>query len=251
MISILGLCAIYLICMVLLVQYKGDTSIANVTWVGGVLLVTLYTFFIKSSFLLQQVCIALLVSIWAIRLIVHAYWRYTGKDPRFTHWKWHGFTAFIINSTWVFGQLLMIGIMSLPTYFMNTEVPTSFTLVSILGIGIWLIGFYAEVCSDYQLLTFLKDPRNNGVILKTGLWRYSRHPNYFGEITLWWGIFCIAFSCLPFPYAILTIITPITITCFLLFITGIPLLERAMEKNSEYQQYKKETSMLIPWFVKK
>src|SRR5437016_290193 len=88
---------VYLASMVAAACYKKDTSIANFTWGGGVLIVTLYTFLRMSSFLLQQIVITSLIVLWAVRLIVYVYIRYEGKDPRFTTWKWQGMKALIIN----------------------------------------------------------------------------------------------------------------------------------------------------------
>lgn len=252
MLDILGflLLGAYLLFMLILVQIKKDTSIGNVTWVGGVLLVTLYTFLTKSNFLFQQIFITLLITIWAIRLLIHTYMRYTGKDPRFVSWTWQGFKALMINIGWVFGQIIMIALMSYPAYLINST-PYAHNVVTwldLIGLCIWLYGFYYEAVSDYQLLVFMRNPENKGHVIRSGLWRYSRHPNYFGEIMIWWGIFCIAVSV---PYGITAIIAPLTITCFLLFITGIPWIEKAMEHNPEYQEYKKTTPMLFPWFIKK
>lgn len=241
------LLALYLISMVLLVQYKGDTSIANFTWGGGVLLVTLYTFFRMSSFLPQQILITILITLWALRLIIYLYLRYTGKDPRFVHWKWQGLKALGINLCWIFGQAIMIAIMSYPAYLINTAQSIHpLTWYELVAAGLWLFGFCFESISDYQLFAFLHNENNKGTILQSGLWRYSRHPNYFGETVMWWSIFCISVT---LPYGWTTIIAPLTITFLLACVTGIPLLERAMANNAAYQEYKKHTSAFIPWFV--
>src|SRR5579872_5318669 len=105
---------VYLSGMVIAAYYKKDTSIANFTWGGGVLIVTLYTFFRMSNFLLQQILITTMICLWSIRLISYVYKRYTGTDPRFTGWKWQGIKALIINIVWIFGQIIMIAIMSYP-----------------------------------------------------------------------------------------------------------------------------------------
>lgn len=241
--------ASYLTSMVAIACYKGDTSIANFTWGGGVLIVTLYTFLRISNFLLQQILITSMICLWSIRLIAYVYTRYTGKDPRFTTWKWQGFKALLINSMWIYGQIIMIAIMSYPIVLININNNIhSLLLFNILGIIIWICGYCWETISDNQLSTFMHNPANKGHVMTHGLWHYSRHPNYFGESVMWIGIFCMALST---PYGWTTIITPITITFLLVYVTGIPLLENAMANNPEYQQYKKKTSKFIPWFVKK
>ncbi len=238
----------YLSCMVINVQYRGDTSIANFTWGGGVLIVALYTFFTTGTFLARQIIVTSMIALWAGRLILHVYKRYTGEDPRFKSWKWKGFKALIINIMWVFGQSIMIAIMSYPVFLINTNQVPGLTVLDICGILLWIFGFCVESISDQQLFHFMKNPANKGKVMDRGLWHYSRHPNYFGEIVMWWSIYLIALSV---PQGWTSIIAPITITIFLVFITGIPLLEKAMKNNAEYQEYKKRTNALIPWFPTK
>lgn len=240
---------VYLSSMVIAACYKKDTSIANFTWGGGVLIVTLYTFFRMSNFLLQQILITTMICLWSIRLIAYVYTRYTGKDPRFAGWKWQGVKALIINSFWVFGQIIMIAIMSYPAAAINMyNIPHTISLFEILGIIVWIFGYYYETISDHQLSQFIKKTENKGHIMQSGLWHYSRHPNYFGESVMWWGVYCMSLSV---PYAWMTILAPITITLLLVYVTGIPLLENAMANNPEYQEYKQHTSKFIPWFTKK
>lgn len=237
---------VYLSSMVVFAQYVGDTSIANFTWGGGVMLTALYSFFAMSMFLPRQWLVTTMIVVWASRLIIHVYRRYTGMDPRFRSWKWQGFKAFIMNCIWIYGQVIMIAIMSYPIVLINTSQVPGLTLLDVCGLLLWLFGYTYEAISDQQLFKFMRNPNNRGHVLKTGLWRYSRHPNYFGESCMWWGIFVIALS-VPFGWT--TIITPITITFLLCCVTGIPLLEHAMKDNAEYQEYKKTTSAFIPWFV--
>jgi len=239
---------LYLCCMVINVQYKGDTSIANFTWGGGVLIVALYTFFTLSNFLARQIILTTMIALWAGRLIIYVYKRYTGHDPRFNSWKWQGFKALIINIIWVFGQSTMIAIMSTPVFLVNSNQIPGLNLIDLCGILLWIFGFCWEAISDQQLFNFMKNPNNKGKVMDKGLWYYSRHPNYFGEIVMWWSIYLIALS---MPKGWISIIAPITITFLLIFVTGIPLLEKAMKNNSAYQEYKKRTSILIPWFSKK
>jgi len=202
-----------------------------------------------SSYLPQQILITTLITLWAIRLIAYVYMRYDGKDPRFTTWKWQGMQTLGINIIWVFGQIIMITIMSYPSKLVNTyNIPHALSLWELLGLAVWVLGFYLEAVSDYQLFTFRRNPANTGRVMKSGLWRYSRHPNYFGETAMWHGIFFIA---LAIPGGIFAIIAPLTITFFLVFITGIPMLEKAMANSREYQEYKRTTSMFIPWWPKK
>ena len=204
---------IYLSTMVVIASFKKDTSVANFTWGGGVLLVTVFTFFHEGNFLPQQIEITFLTAIWALRLIAYIYMRYDGKDPRFTSWKWQGVKALFITIVWVFGQLIMIAIMSYPALLVNTyNAPRTLSLFDLCGIALWIFGFYWEAVSDSQLFNFKKHFSNTNAVLNTGLWRYSRHPNYFGESLMWHGIFLLALSV---PNGWTAIIAPLTITFFL------------------------------------
>jgi steroid 5-alpha reductase family enzyme len=239
----------YLSFMLFTVQYKKDNSIGNFTWGGGVFLITIYTFLI-GNFVVRSILLTSMITLWAIRLIIYLYFRYKkGADQRFIEWqKQWGRYALFISFWWIFimnGSLLLS--MSVPSIVVNKSSLQGLYWLDFIGLLIWLVGFTCESVADYQLYKFMHNPTNKGKIMMEGLWHYSRHPNYFGEITMWWGIFCIALSV---PYGLIAIVAPVTITILLVFFTGVPMLERVFKDNPEYQEYKKHTSMLIPWFVK-
>ncbi len=243
---------IYLIVMFIIVHIKKDTSLGNFTWGPAVLLLTLFTFPFGQEYVRTYV-ITFLIFLWCLRLTIYFFVRYKkGADPRYVAWlsQWkHPLIALLSSFAWV---VILNGgfslIMALPAIFVNTTVQSPINWLDILGIIIWIVGFYFETISDYQLYKFTHDSNNKGKVCTVGLWKYSRHPNYFGEILMWWGIYTIALSV---PYAWMTIICPLAITTTLVFFTGIPWNEKAMENNAEYQEYKKHTSMLFPWFAKK
>jgi len=250
MIDTLGLILllVYLCCMVLFAQFKGDTSIVNFTWGGGVMLVALYTFFASSTFLARQIILTTMLILWALRLIVFLFMRYTGKDPRFVLWKWQGLKALVINVVWVFGQTIMIAVMSYPVFLVNTNNHIrGLTWIDFVGGLIWTVGFWYEAMGDYQLFVFMQNLSNKGRVMRFGLWRYCRHPNYFGESLMWWGVGCLALS---LPYGWIALAAPVVITFLMVFVTGIPWIEKAMACNPEYQEYQKSTSKFIPWFPK-
>ena len=236
----------YLSCMLLLVQYKQDTSIANFTWGGGCTLLAIYTLVATGRYLPRQLLVTALLFTWCSRMGVHLYLRYTGNDPRFVSWQRQGLRAWLINLGYIFGgQLVLLLIMSVPGIVINVSYDGTLRITDFLGAILWLIGFCFEAISDEQLRRFLKNPDNRGRIMRYGLWRYSRHPNYFGEVTLWWGIFLLANNV---PYGSYALVAPVTITVLLLFVTGIPLVEKVLERNPEYWEYKERTSGFIPWF---
>lgn len=126
------------------------------------------------------------------------------------------------------------------------------SLLSSFGVIIWLIGFFFEAAGDYQLAQFKKDPSNKGRIMKYGVWHYTRHPNYFGEASMWWGIFLL--SCVSAHGVVdvlLRAIGPATITFMLLRVSGVTMLESKYKGNKEYEDYQKRTSAFIPLPTKK
>jgi steroid 5-alpha reductase family enzyme len=154
---------------------------------------------------------------------------------------------------WLF-QGFSVWVIMLPSiYLLNTKNNQTLSLLMILGIFVWAKGLIIESVSDWQKFTFKNKPQNKDLWIETGLWKYSRHPNYFGEMLVWWGIFIFS---LPFIHGLLwlLIIGPMFISFILIFISGIPLLEQKYNKkyhdNQKYQRYKKNTSLLIPWFSK-
>jgi steroid 5-alpha reductase family enzyme len=111
---------------------------------------------------------------------------------------------------------------------------------------VWAIGFFFEAVGDWQLARFKRIPENKGKVMRAGLWAYTRHPNYFGDATLWWGFFLIA---LGTPGGFWSIFSPILMTVLLLNITGVRVLERGLSRTKpEYQEYTESTSVFFPWF---
>jgi steroid 5-alpha reductase family enzyme len=113
------------------------------------------------------------------------------------------------------------------------------------GICVWGIGFFFESVGDHQLKVFISKPENRGKLMTSGLWKYTRHPNYFGEATMWWGMFLIALGA---GASVAAILSPLTITFLLLFVSGVPLVEKPMWERPEFREYAKHTSKFFPWF---
>ena len=199
----------------------------------------------NSSFSSIQVVLVLLISLWGIRLATYLVVRIlrNGKDKRFDGVRedFYKFAKF-----WIF-QALVVWMILLPTVIVLATPSYKFGLTQIIGLTVWLIGFGIEAISDQQKFAFkIKKPDE---FITTGLWRYSRHPNYFGEALLWWGIFIIATPYLS-GFSYLSIIGPICIMSLLLFVSGIPSLEKSYDKKyglqNKYRKYKKSTSIFVP-----
>jgi steroid 5-alpha reductase family enzyme len=240
---------LYMTALYLLALRRKDNSIADVAWGSGFILVAWSTFILCGSFTLRQLITCLLVLIWGFRLSVRIYLRNRGKgeDARYRKWREEWGKSFIIRSyLQVFllqGGILLLNIT--PVLFINTYAAGNLGLMDLLGVFLWVMGFCFESLADWQLDRFIKNPDNRGKIMDQGLWRYSRHPNYFGEVTMWWGIYILALS-VPWGWA--SIIGPLTISYIILFVSGVPMTERFMEDNPAFADYKRRTSAFIPWF---
>ena len=203
---------------------------------------------------LRELIVSLLVVIWALRLSSFLYFRIhrTGKDGRFDRLKTSPIRFLVpwtIQGLWVFLTMIVVIVI-------NSQAGTAPALGiwDALGLSIWLLGFGVEVIADNQKTAFNTEPNNQGKWIDSGLWSYSRHPNYLGEILLWTGIACFGISCFTglerFAW-----ISPIFIYLLLTKLSGIPILDRrALEKwgdDVEYQKYRENTPALFPRLTKK
>ena len=124
--------------------------------------------------------------------------------------------------------------------------PVIITPLDMIGVVLWLIGMFFEALGDLQLMLFKANPANKGKLLTTGVWRFTRHPNYFGESALWWGYYIIALV----SGSWWTVFSPIIMTWLLLRVSGVAMLERTMKLKPGYEEYMKNTSAFFPWFPK-
>ena len=244
---------IYMVIMWLISLAGRDASIIDVIWGPGFVL-------IASVLLLQfpqdptiQMFVSILVMIWGYRLALHIFLRKIGRgeDWRYAQLRHSWNKSFGIRSflqVYMLQGILML-IVAAPLYIVALErLNVNLTLSSYIGASIWLIGFMFETVGDWQLNKFLAKSKNKGKIMTTGLWRYTRHPNYFGEVSLWWGLFIIV---APLSYGWIAIVSPITITLLLLWVSGIPMLENKYDKIKEFRAYKRRTSVFFPFPPKK
>jgi steroid 5-alpha reductase family enzyme len=242
----------YMTGLFIIALIRKDNSIADIAWGLGFVIVAWSTLWIVGSFYPRQILACSLILIWGSRLSIRIFLRNRGRgeDPRYRKWREEWGRFFILRSyLQVFllqGAILLINIS--PVLIINTTSDGNLNILDVCGLLVWITGFVFESVGDYQLDRFLADSKNRGTIIDRGLWRYTRHPNYFGEITMWWGIFIIALSV---PYGWIGFVGPLAITLMIVFVSGIPMTERLMEKTPGFEEYRKRTSVLIPWFVKK
>jgi steroid 5-alpha reductase family enzyme len=215
---------------------KKRNDIADIAWGLGFILVTIFNLSLNPNIKLSISLI--LISIWGIRLALHIYHRNKNKteDYRYQQWKNNAYLKVFMT------QGFFMWLICWPLFWSAQSV----NWFNFVGLIIWLVGFYFESTADRQLKNFINNPKNKGKILQSGLWAYSRHPNYFGEVTMWWGIWLLNLNS-----SWCTIVGPLTITYLITQVSGIPLLEKKYQGNQEFADYKKRISVFIPWWPKK
>ena len=232
-----------------------DSSIVDIFWGAG-FVVSAWVAFLNTldTFWVRDLLIVILVTIWGLRLSTHILIRNWGKGEDFRYvkmreeahgqWWWKSFLqVFLLQG------LLMWLVASPLTAIQLPSASDSLAFLDYLGIGIWLVGFYFESVGDYQLARFKANPENKGKVLDKGVWRATRHPNYFGDAAQWWGFYLIA---LASGGAWWTVFSPILMTYLLVKVSGAVLLEKTLKTTKPgYQQYVEKTSAFFPWFPKK
>ena len=232
--------------------YRNVTHVDSLWGVGFVLIAWL-TFTMAQGFVGRRVLISVLVTLWGLRLSLHLSRRNWGhgEDPRYAAWREKSGERFwLVSLIKVFVlQALFLWVISVALQWGQlSPIPHRFTAWDVLGLTVWIVGFLFEAFADQQLYRFKADPGNKGKVMDQGLWAYSRHPNYFGESLMWWGIFLIAVST---PAGWWTVISPIVITVVLLKMTGVSLMEKTIVNNRPgYSDYIARTNAFIPWFPK-
>ncbi len=236
---------------------KKNNSIVDIGWGLGFVFIAIfsliYAFITNHDVTLTQVLISTLVTLWALRLFIYISIRNCNKPEDFRYQsmrkKWGKNHPLLQAYFKVFlFQGLIMSIVATVIYIPYTtseEAPIAFLIVGTL---LFLFGLLFESIADYQLREFLKVKSEKNPIMNTGLWRYTRHPNYFGETLIWWSLLLII---LPLPFGILSIISPILMTLLLRFVSGVPLLEKKYEKNPYFQEYARKTSIFFPLPPKK
>lgn len=189
---------------------------------------------------------------WGVRLSVRIFLKNKGKgeDARYARWrrewmkigKWYFYVRSYVQVFLLQGFVLFV--VSLPLVLINTTPTLSWSPFAAVGFSLWVIGFLFESIADFQLDQFIRNPENKGRVMRYGLFRFSRRPNYFGESLMWWGLATVAFSV---PINWIAYLSPMLITYIMLAVTG-PITESLWAGNREYEEYKRTTSYFIPWF---
>lgn len=226
-----------------------DASIVDIIWGLGFVVVSWVAFFVGDGYEGRKWLITLLATAWGLRLSVYLYMRNRGKgeDYRYRAMRKRWGARFpLVSLLVVFGlQGVLMFLVSMPLQVAQLSgMPDGLTALDYIGAGIWLIGFTFESIGDWQLSRFKSAPENHGKVMDRGLWRYTRHPNYFGDAVLWWGLFVIALARWE---NVLVIFAPLVMTVLLTRVSGVPLLEASLKKRRPgYAEYVARTSSFIP-----
>lgn len=247
---------IYMSLFFVMAQILKNNSIVDIGWGLGFVIVALTTLFYSQDLSNRKVLVTLLVAMWGIRLFMHIGIRNLGKseDFRYAAWrkawgKWVVPRAFfqIFMTQGAFMYLIALGVIVTNAYGGESSV----NALDMVGVIVFLIGFFFEAIGDAQLKDFVAKKKNGEVakdaVMTSGLWQLTRHPNYFGEALLWWGIFIIA---LNVDYGYIALLSPLAID-FVLLTISLPLLEKKYEDNKNFQEYAKHTSKFIPLLPKR
>lgn len=226
----------------------GRYNVVDVTWGLGFIGIAWIAALLGDGDPLRRWLLVVLVTIWAARLSWHVHRKTKGKgeDPRYDE---------LLDRT---GRDIptvirkIFGVQGISQWFVSLPIQVSAVVGSppawawalvVIGVALWIVGQIFEAVGDHQLRAFKSDPSNKGKVMDRGLWAWTRHPNYFGDSAVWWGLYLISATAWP---AALMILSPIAMTYFLVYATGARLLERHMEQRPGYREYQQRTSYFIP-----
>lgn len=238
---------IFMTVLFLIAQVIKNNSIVDIGWGIGFIVIAVAGMIASEIYAPRQLLLSAMILCWGLRLAVYIFIRNKGKgeDYRYRQWReewgrhvvWRSFLQVFMLQGFI---MLLI---ALPLMAVNASPANTLTWIDVAGFLVWSVGFYFEAVSDYQMMQFKKEPGSKGKIMTRGLWKYSRHPNYFGEALLWWGIFLVSISA---GYWWISIISPALITFLLLKVSGVAMLEKKYKGNAEFEAYAERTSAFLP-----
>ena len=229
-----------------------DSSIVDIFWGAGFVMANWLYFALSDGFAGRQWLLNVLVTVWGLRLSFYILWRNWGKGEDYRYrqmrataggrWWWQSYLQVFVL------QGFLMWIISIPLLAaQHGATPARLTALDWIAAGVWAVGFFFEAAGDFQMARFKANPANKGKVLDWGVWRYTRHPNYFGDATQWWAYYLIALAAGGWW----TVLSPIIMTVFLLRVSGVTLLEKNLkETKPQYREYIETTSPFIPWFPK-
>jgi steroid 5-alpha reductase family enzyme len=229
-----------------------NSSIVDIFWGLGFVIVAWLDVSISPFMSTGKWLMVIIVTIWGVRLALHIGIRNWSKPEDFRYAKWREengprwwwvsfFKVFLLQ-----GVIMWIVAAPILSIRITDGIPP-LSILEVIGALVWACGFFFEAVGDWQLVRFKADPANKGKLMTTGVWKFTRHPNYFGDAAQWWGFFIIAFA----NGAWWTVYSPLLMTFLLVRISGVAMLERTMKEKPGYAEYMRRTSAFIPWLPSK
>jgi len=252
MVTILAALLLVMVGLWLLSLLRRDASLVDIYWGLGFAQIALLGCWLADGWSGRKVLLTLLTVAWGVRLGVYLLWRNWGQGEDFRYRamrRTHGSRFAWVSLYLVFGlQAALMWFVSLPVQLAQRQpAPAHFTALDAAGVLLWAIGLACESIGDWQLARFKADPAHRDTVLDRGLWRYTRHPNYFGDACVWWGLYLIAAAAGVWW----TILSPLLMTLLLLKVSGVPMLERTIVKRRpDYAAYIARTRAFVPWVPK-
>lgn len=243
---------IFMMIMFTIAQLIKNNSIVDIGWGIGFVLIAAALFFTEERIDTKDIILSIMILFWGVRLATHILLRASGKpeDFRYAQWRKDWGDKAVINAflkVFMLQGILML-LIAYPIMVVFYSYDASIGLISYTGLAIFVIGFLFESVGDYQMTAFKKDPANKGKIITSGVWKYSRHPNYFGEAFLWWGIWIFTIGSELYLTALFS---PLLINFLLVKVSGVPMLEKKYEGRDDWEAYKKITPTFIPFVGRK
>lgn len=226
---------------------RRDVSIVDIFWGAGFALIAWVAYLQAAAPTARGLLVAILATIWGGRLALYLGWRNHGQpeDHRYQAMRAKTGPSFVWKSLYiVFGlQGLLMLVISLPLQAAMAADAPPLGPIEAAGALLWAVGLGFETVGDAQLARFKADPANRGKVMDRGLWRYTRHPNYFGDFCIWWGFYLLAARVAPW-----TALSPALMSVLLLRVSGVTLLERTITaRRPEYAEYIRRTPAFFPW----
>jgi steroid 5-alpha reductase family enzyme len=231
-----------------------NVSIVDMFWGLGFVITSAVYFINSEGFEPRKIIILVIIAIWGMRLSGYLTWRNWGKEEDYRYqnfrkqygehryWWFSYFQVFLLQGV----LMWFISAPLLAAMFYGGNTPLG--ILDFIGIVIWIVGVTFESGGDYQLARFKSNPQNKGKVLNTGFWKYTRHPNYFGDAAVWWGFGLMSIAAGSY----LPVLGSLLMTILIIKVSGVVMLERTLKTSkSEYQEYVEKTSAFFPWFPKK
>jgi steroid 5-alpha reductase family enzyme len=251
-IFLLGLLVVMIMMTILWIVsiFIKNASIVDLFWGMGFVLLAFYYYFQTGGWETRKIILVVLVCLWGLRLFLYLAWRNWGKGEDFRYrqfrqkygphryWWFSFFQVFLLQG--ILMWLISAPLLGAQYYIGQAKL----NILDVLGVLVWLIGITFEAGGDFQLSRFKANPQNKGKVLDTGLWKYTRHPNYFGDSCVWWGygLICLAGG------SYIPVYGSILMTALIIRVSGVFLLERSLSQTKpEYRDYIKKTSTFFPW----